>query len=235
MSIVFACLAPHPPLLLPSVGSKADRGKVKNTLEAFKKLRVSFSKARPSLIIISSPHKNWGFDVPLYFLTKKEERSGPPIEVGFSSEQKQNIKTYLTGAEPPRYHFDQGKKFYQEQIERSADKPKTNIALVASGDMSHCLKEEGPYGFHADGPKFDRVFIEHLKNKDLDSILKLNETYPGAGECGLRSFCFLFGILEAARVAWTPQILSYEGPFGVGYLVAEIKIKKYKSFRIYTS
>jgi aromatic ring-opening dioxygenase LigB subunit len=233
MPIVFACLAPHPPLLLPSVGLKEDREKVKNTLEAFEKLRVSFSKAKSKLIVISSPHKNWGFDVPLYFLTKSREKSGPQIEVGFSSEQKKNIKTYLTGTESPQYHFDEGKKFYQEQIERSVDKLKDNIALVASGDMSHCLKENGPYGFNPDGPEFDKTFIKYLKNKDLNNIFKLDEKYPGASECGLRSFCFSFGILEAARVGWTPQILSYEGPFGVGYLVAEIKIKRYKSFRIY--
>jgi len=230
MSIVFACLAPHPPLLLPSVGSKEDREKVKNTLESFDKLRISFAKVHPKLIVISSPHKNWGFDVPLYFLTKTEGKSGPSIEVGFSVEQKQNIKTYLTGTDSPQYHFDEGKKFFREQIEKSAD----NIALIASGDMSHCLKEKGPYGFNPDGPKFDKTFIEYLKNKDLNNIFKLDEAYPGAGECGLRSFCFLFGILEAARVAWVPQVLSYEGPFGVGYLVAEIKIKRYKSFRIYT-
>lgn len=45
-----------------------------------------------------------------------------------------------------------------------------------------------------------------------------------AGECGLKSFTFILGILEAAGLNYQPQILSYEGPFGVGYLVANIKI-----------
>jgi len=54
--------------------------------------------------------------------------------------------------------------------------------------------------------------------------LKLDELYPEAGECGLRSFCFLLGILEASGISWQPEILSYEGPFGVGYLVVNFKL-----------
>jgi len=56
-------------------------------------------------------------------------------------------------------------------------------------------------------------------------ILKLDDLYPEAGECGLRSFCFLLGILEAGGIDWQPEILSYEGPFGVGYLVANFKLQ----------
>jgi len=91
--------------------------------------------------------------------------------------------------------------------------------------MSHCLKIDGPYGFHPDGPKYDQTLAEALKNKDLATILQLDELYPEAGECGLRSFSFILGILEAAGLNYQPEILSYEGPFGVGYLVANIKLK----------
>ncbi|GAI58233.1 unnamed protein product, partial [marine sediment metagenome] len=52
-----------------------------------------------------------------------------------------------------------------------------------------------------------------------------DDMFPEAGECGLRSFCFLLGILEASGIAWQPEILSYQGPFGVGYLVANFKLK----------
>lgn len=102
---------------------------------------------------------------------------------------------------------------------------KLKIALIASGDLSHCLKHDGPYGFHPDGPKFDQEFIEALKHKNIKTILKLDEIYPEANECGLRSFCFLLGILEASGINYQPEILSYECPFGVGYLVANFKLK----------
>ena len=206
MSIVFACISPHPPLLLPNVGSDEDKKQVKKTLIALNLLTKKFKEAKPDSIIISSPHQDWGFNVPLYFLAK---------------DFKEEIKNYLTGFESPEIHFNEGKNFYKLEIENL----KFKIALIASGDLSHCLKEDGPYGFHPDGPKFDKELIESLKNKDIENILKLDKKYPEAGECGLRSFSFLLGILEASKIKWTPEILSYEGPFGVGYLVANFKLE----------
>jgi len=89
--------------------------------------------------------------------------------------------------------------------------------------MSHRLKEDGPYGFDPSGPKFDEQFIKLLKVKDTRSILNLPERLvKEAGECGLRSFCMLLGALQASKVNWQPEILSYEGSFGVGYLVARL-------------
>ena len=207
MPIVFAAISPHPPIILPTVGSPEDRAQVKNTIEALEKLGKKLKEANPDSIIISAPHPDWGFNVPLFFLAK---------------DFKGKIKTFLIGLESPQFYFEEGKKLYQK-IDRGPASAK--IALIASGDMSHCLKEEGPYGFNPDGPKFDKKLIESLKKKDIETILKLDELYPEAGECGLRSFCFLLGILEASGIDWQPEILSYEDPFGVGYLVANFKLK----------
>jgi len=200
-NIVFAAISPHPPIILPSVGSKEDREKVKKTIDALEILGEKLKKAKPETMIISSPHPDWGFNVPLFFLAK---------------DFKGEIKTYLMGTEKPEYYFEQGKKAYNE-----ADK---KIALIASGDMSHCLKEDGPYGFNPDGPKFDKAFVDLLKKKDIKGILKLDEAYPEAAECGLGSFSFLLGALEALKIDWQPEIISYEGPFGVGYLVTDFNI-----------
>jgi len=130
------------------------------------------------------------------------------------------MKTYLTELESPKFYFEKGKKVYQEMNR------KRRYGLIASGDLSHCLKKDGPYGFYPEGPKFDQKLIESLKERDITTFLKLGEIFPQAGECGLRSFSFLLGILEAAKVDWQPQILSYEGPFGVGYLVANFKLRQ---------
>jgi len=202
-NIVFACISPHPPIILPSVGSPKDRANVKKTIESLEFLAKKFKKANPDSIIISSPHSDWGFNVPLYFLAKD-----------FRGE----IKTYLIGLESPEFYFEEGKKAYKDLG------GKKKYALIASGDMSHCLKKEGPYGFQPDGPKFDKALIELLKKKDGESIFKLDDMYPEAGECGLRSFCFILGILEESGINYQPEILSYQGPFGVGYLVANFKL-----------
>ncbi len=202
----FACIAPHPPIILPEVGSEADRVQVKKTIDALEKLGKQLAKAKPDCLIISSPHPDWGFNVPLHFLAKDIRG----IEV----------KTYLTDSSSPEVHFQRGK-----EIIKSLPRAKRG-AWIASGDMSHRLKEDGPYGLHPSGPKFDREFIERLKKKDVAGILNLKPRFvEEAGECGLRSFCMLLGALEGAKINWKTEILSYEGPFGVGYLVTNFKIK----------
>jgi len=200
---VFAAISPHPPIILPSVGSDRDRAKVQKTIKALENLGEKLKESAPDSLIISSPHPDWGFNVPLYFLAK---------------DFKGEINTYLMGLKEPKFYFEEGRKLYS-----TLEKEK-RYAFIGSGDLSHCLKKEGPYGFNPDGPKFDESFIEFLKRKDLKNIFKLDELYPEAGECGLRSFCFLLGILEASALDWQPEILSYEGPFGVGYLVANFKL-----------
>ena len=205
--IVLAAISPHPPIILPTVGSEEDRAQVKNTIESLEKLGKKLKETNPDSVIISAPHPDWGFNVPLFFLAK---------------DFKGEITTYLVGLEEPRFYFEKGKEVYKSISQRSNSQ---KVVLIASGDMSHCLKEEGPYGFNPDGPKFDKTLIEAIKKKDIETILKLDDLYPEAGECGLRSFCFLLGILEASGINWQPEILSYEGPFGVGYLVADFKLK----------
>lgn len=205
--ISFACFSPHAPILLPDVGSATDRQKVKNTIESLEKLGQKLTKISPDTIIISSPHPDWGFNVPLHFLAKNLKNK--------------QIKPYLTDFESPEVHFQRGKK-----IATTLPKNK-QVAWIASGDMSHKLSKDGPYGLHPSGPEFDRKFIELLKSKDVAGILHLDDQLvEEAGECGLRSFCMLLGALEESKIHWSPKILSYEGPFGVGYLVANFKLEK---------
>ncbi len=205
----FACIAPHPPIILPSVGSQEDRAKVKKTIDSLEDLGKKLRETNPSSIIISSPHPDWGFNVPLFFLAKNF---------------KGKIKTYLTGTEEPEFHFNKGKELYWSKVKGQ----KSKVAVIASGDLSHRLKEDGPYGLHPEGPRFDKELVESLKNKDIENILNLNDKYPEAGECGLRSFCFLLGVLEAWKKEMNKDyktgVLSYEAPFGVGYLVADFKL-----------
>ncbi len=204
MPIVFSCFSPHPPLLLPKVGNAKDKKKVEKTIFSLNWLGKKLAEKKPEKIIISSPHPDWGFNVPLFFLANN-----------FNGK----IEKYLTGTEPPIFYFEKGKEFYRQKIENSKEK----IALIASGDMSHVLKEDGPYGFHSDGPKFDKNFILALKRKNLEKILKLEDIYPESANCGLRSFCFILGILNSFVPNWKAEVLSYEAPFGVGYLTVDFK------------
>src|SRR5439155_25281733 len=90
--------------------------------------------------------------------------------------------------------------------------------LIASGDLSHRLTPDAPYGFRPQGPLFDRLVIDALRACAWEQIEALDpDLVEEAGECGLRPLAILLGAGRAANL--NSQVLSYEGPFGVGYPV----------------
>ena len=101
-------------------------------------------------------------------------------------------------------------------IERAIKAGKDDVCVIASGDLSHKLKSSGPYTFAKEGPEFDRRIMEAIREGDLVEIGGFpQELAEKAGECGLRSLQILAGILSIYRIS--TRVLSYEGPFGVGY------------------
>jgi aromatic ring-opening dioxygenase LigB subunit len=157
-NIVFAAISPHPPIILPSVGSKEDHLQVKKTIGSLENLGKKLKELNPDSIIISAPHPDWGFNVPLYFLAK---------------DFKGKIETFLIGTEPPHFYFQKGKNLYPKLVRGPSSNQTSDqkVALIASGDLSHCLKENGPYGFNPDGPKFDEELI--LKEKGYREDFKI--------------------------------------------------------------
>ncbi len=96
--------------------------------------------------------------------------------------------------------------------------------FLASGDLSHKLLAEGPYGYAAEGPVFDHDLVALLDAGDLEGLFRFDEAFlQAAAECGLGSFQIMAGVLEG--VPFTHELLSYEGPFGVGYAVAAFEVE----------
>lgn len=225
--LIFACLSPHAPIFLPSVGSPEDREKVKKTISALESLAPKLANppagGKPEIIIISSPHPDWGVEVPLHFLNEKFQFKMQNYQmadnIAIEQWSNQTIYPILTTPDSPQKHYHFGKQLASKMpLKRS-------IAWIASGDMSHVLTPDGPYGFNPAGPKFDQKFIELFKKKDIEGILSFDPQFiENAGVCGLWSFCLLFGLLDGLKTNWKPEVLSYEGPFGVGYLVGNIKL-----------
>ena len=107
--------------------------------------------------------------------------------------------------------------------EAACDLDRTCV-LVASGDLSHKLKEDGPYGFAPEGPVFDRTVTGLLDEGDLEGLFSIDAAFrDAAAECGLGSFQIMAGALDG--VPATHELLSYEGPFGVGYAVAAFEVQ----------
>ena len=108
-------------------------------------------------------------------------------------------------------------------IAETADKLNRRVVYIASGDLSHKLKSDGPYGFIEEGSIFDKEVMEYISAGDFLSMLRMDNTLcKKAAECGLRSFWIMSGALD--RKAVKCEQLSYEGTFGVGYGIVWIDI-----------
>lgn len=109
-----------------------------------------------------------------------------------------------------------------EAIRAAAEATGREIALVASGDLSHRLTRDAPAGYDPAGKEFDRRLVDLLRRGDVEGIAGLDEDlWEAAGECGYRSILMMLGAFGRGRVA--TEVLSYEGPFGVGYCVALVR------------
>ena len=262
MSLNFAAITPHPPIIIPEIG-KENIDDAKDTVLAMEQLERKFNQADIDTIIIISPHAesrsfamtifappefsadfgnfeapnvklkfpsdkslalnlasecqaadilieveagqislDHGAMVPLYYLTKNTGRSIKLIEIAFSSL-------------PPADHIEFGRV-----IGEVVNGEKDRIALIASGDMSHRIFDEHYCQY---GKKFDRDIVDLIKNHRLSEIINIDEDLVDlAGECGYRSLLILAGALNEKH--YQPELLSYEAPFGVGYLVANFEL-----------
>lgn len=91
-----------------------------------------------------------------------------------------------------------------------------STVVIASGDLSHKLKEDGPYGYQEEGPVYDARIMDVMGRGDFGELLAFSEDFcEKAAECGHRSFTMLAGAFDKTCVE--AERLSYEGPFGVGY------------------
>lgn len=256
MSLNFAALSPHPPIIVPEIGTPEDLQKVSSTVLAMKKLAHIFIEAEIDTLIIISPHslvypdkfsicgmkKTFGtfaqFGQP-DILMEYENDVDLAIDIDKAA-QKENIKTLLYdnngeffeldhGLMVPLYYLkaqqesafkivpvaysnlDKAQHFAFGQILKEvAQNYSGRVGILASGDLSHQLLQ------NPEGKKFDKKIIYDLKNNKVSDILSYDEDWlEDIGECGYRSILILLGALD--RVSAKPEILSYEGPFGVGY------------------
>ena len=108
-------------------------------------------------------------------------------------------------------------------LEEVSQKLNKKVVMIASGDLSHKLTESGPYSYSPYGEEFDRQFLEKLSSEQPLEIFELDKQMINeAAECGLRSTKILLGSLDGKEVKG--EVLSYQGPFGVGYGVVRFHI-----------
>lgn len=155
-------------------------------------------ETRAPLQLISEPNLDYGSGVPLILLTEHL----PNIKI---------IPIYHSGLDMEA-HFKFGQLLKREFMVN-----KERIAVIASGDLSHKLSKDAPAGFSPKAKKFDKKIIEYLTKRKTSEILEIkNKQIAEVSECGLKSIIMLLGIMS--EINYEPKLLSYETPFGVGYL-----------------
>ncbi|RMD59465.1 AmmeMemoRadiSam system protein B [Candidatus Parcubacteria bacterium] len=96
------------------------------------------------------------------------------------------------------------------------------IAIIASGDLSHRLTKNAPAPYSPRAKKFDQKVQEYLSSQQYLKITQLDsQLIQEAEECGLRPLIELLGIISGTK--HSVRLLSYEYPFGVGYLTAQFE------------
>ena len=146
------------------------------------------------------PELDHGVLIPLYYLRKADVRC-PIVRMGLSGFS-------------PLDHYRLGKC-----VQDAVNALGRRAVFLASGDLSHKLKADGPYGCAPEGPQFDDAVTHTMASGDFLEFLTIDPALcERAAECGLRSFQVMAGALDGLAVE--PQLLSHEGTFGVGYAIA---------------
>ncbi len=138
-----------------------------------------------------------GTMVPLWFIRNRYKK-GKIIRIG------------LSGL-PLTEHYSFG-----QMIKEAVDITGRRTVFVASGDLSHKLKDYGPYGFAPEGPVYDERIMDVAKRAAFKELFDFDESFlDKAAECGHRSFVIMAGALDATAV--TAEVLSHQDVTGVGY------------------
>jgi aromatic ring-opening dioxygenase LigB subunit len=197
--IVGGAILPHPPIILPRFADRRGTEVEATILAVRSACRWVADVLRPDRVVISSPHEGHGFSVPLFFLEEAMEAE-PAVEELLTTEP--SYAAYRTLGEGLR-----------RREEARADR----AAVIASGDCSHRLRPDGPYGEHPLAADLDRAIVAAVRTGRCEALLDIDPAIVEAGgECGLRAFVWALAALHPRRC----DVLSYEAPYGVGYLVA---------------
>lgn len=184
-----------------------------NDLNLVKSINNASQEAGINSFIFRDTDKDYleldhGTLVPLYYLTKNLPSDVKIVSIAYS---------YLDRLQ----HYGFGQVI--NQVANTPEFKNKKIAIISSGDLSHRLspgmEKSYPYA-----QEFDNEVINSIDKKNARQLLEIDEeVVENAGECGYRSLLILFGALE--NLNYTPEILSYEHPFGIGYLVANFSLE----------
>lgn len=113
---------------------------------------------------------------------------------------------------------------FGEHIKEIINQSGKRVAVIASTDLSPKLSHESPAGFAPEGQEFDQFILKKFASKDFQALLNLDPEIAkkAAAESAWKNILLLFGLIK--NLNYTPEQLSYEAPFGIGYLVENFRL-----------
>jgi len=259
-SLVFAGIAPHPPIMVPEVGREAIAD-VRSSIDAMAALTERVIESGAETVILISPHAPLEHDAFVAY-------DGPQLHADFANfraptatvqtELDEELLQELTraataqkfkvvrirgdldhGTAVPLYFLQRhgwngravalGYSFLSNEdhlrfgncIRATVDKVGRRVAFIASGDLSHRLKPDAPAGYNPQAHLFDEEVVDAIRSSSTSRIVNIDqELRRAAGECGYRSMLVAIGV--AQELESRCEVISYEAPFGVGYMVAQL-------------
>ncbi len=149
-----------------------------------------------------------GTMVPLWFIRRKYK-------------DFKLIRTGLSGLDL-KTHYEYGRYF-----KKAAEELGRRTVFIASGDLSHKLQSNGPYGFAQEGPEYDARIMDICGNGRFSELFDFDDAFlDRAAECGHRSFVIMAGALDGET--FESRALSHEDVTGVGYGICTFLVSNKK-------
>ncbi|MDP4007808.1 MAG: AmmeMemoRadiSam system protein B [Candidatus Peregrinibacteria bacterium] len=144
---------------------------------------------------------DYGMVIPLYYLQKACQKKFKVVALAMSLESKKN-------------HFEFGKVLSSVFAES-----KENIVFIAASELSHTVTKEALQGYMPDAKDFDAHAVKYLKAGMVENFLLMDSFDEDEFFChGLRPIATLLGAIDRSHLKLND--ISYEAPYGVGYLTA---------------
>lgn len=244
MPTCFSALMCHAPIVVPDVAGPKEAARCRSTTRAMREVAERAVATRPDRLVLISPHsprrrRKWGAWSGRH--QGDLSRFGTPhvrVDLPDAAEVSQALD--LPAISHSDHALDHGAvvplSFLQaagwrgptailalpwedpdsEAVGRALAALSGRTAVIASGDMSHRLRPGAPSGYHPRAASFDRSFVQaieagewarlpHLPNRDIAAEDVVDSTRVA---------------LAAAGEPRGAEVLSYEGPWGVGYTEA---------------
>jgi Uncharacterized conserved protein len=234
----------HAPIVVPGVAGPGEAARCQSTTGAMREVAARAVATNPDRLVVISPHsprrrREWGAWSGRH-IGDLSRFGAPRVRVDLPDAPEVAEALDLPVIPHPEHPFDHGAVVPlaflwaagwrgptailalpwedpdSEAVGRALAALPGRTAVIASGDMSHRLLPGAPSGYHPVAASFDRSFVQvleagewarvrHLPNRDLAAEDVVDSTRVA---------------LAAAGRPLHAEVLSYEGPWGVGYTEA---------------